>query len=386
MTSEPITTITVPRYALTQTPEEPRGFYAYHIACAGPVRQWTVRKRYSELHALRDALLAAQPAADPGTPFPPKDGVGAWLGLLGGADERAEKRARALEEWLRAVVSASDPRWRRSDAWLDFFGLPRAGTGGAAQDPGASPVLDARAWLDELDALRVTAGDVRNLAAKRNATGTPRGEALQAGFDGKRLHSSLSSGLSRLEASLKADERDRSAALSRMELERRWDMLERLRTDRDDLGKMLAQPMTGRGGGGSETPPPGAAPSSGNAGTIGSGGAPSERTSLLGAAANPRSNRRFGNSTFVPQTLETDETRQLDNGGLVQLQKQQMEAQDGALDQLTDVVRRQKQIAGLISDELDHQNELLDELDAGVDRTGDRMKRAGKQLDKVLKG
>ncbi|KFX93874.1 hypothetical protein V490_04618, partial [Pseudogymnoascus sp. VKM F-3557] len=65
---------------------------------------------------------------------------------------------------------------------------------------------------------------------------------------------------------------------------------------------------------------------------------------------------------------ETERTRELDNEGVVQLQKQMMQEQDMDLDELAKIVRRQKEMGIAISDELDLQNEMLTRVDEDVTR------------------
>lgn len=100
------------------------------------------------------------------------------------------------------------------------------------------------------------------------------------------------------------------------------------------------------------------------------------------ANPSPRTTRRFGTA----KAQETAQTRPLDNSGLVQLQRTQMEDQDRNLEILSTVVRRQKQIGLAIGNELEAQNQLLDELDVSIDRTKRNMKSTTKKLDRVTKG
>lgn len=60
-----------------------------------------------------------------------------------------------------------------------------------------------------------------------------------------------------------------------------------------------------------------------------------------------------------------------------------MTNQDDQLDQLAQVLGRQKQIGLAITDELDLQNKMLEDLDADVDRTKAKLKKTGKTLVKV---
>src|SRR5207244_5440108 len=75
----------------------------------------------------------------------------------------------------------------------------------------------------------------------------------------------------------------------------------------------------------------------------------------------PSSRRVFGNVRAMP--AETEQTRGLDNEGLVKLQKQAMEDQDQHVERFTAILNRQKHIGLAIGNELEIQNELLSELD-----------------------
>jgi len=111
---------------------------------------------------------------------------------------------------------------------------------------------------------------------------------------------------------------------------RRYDMVNKLRADKDRLDGWLKKPqiydsnareLLGTAGGGE-------------------GGGSSSSSSAGGG----RGRRVFGQ--------ETEETRQLDNEGLLQMQKQNLSMQDSALDQLMSTLARQKAIASEIGNEL----------------------------------
>lgn len=65
---------------------------------------------------------------------------------------------------------------------------------------------------------------------------------------------------------------------------------------------------------------------------------------------------------------ETERTRELDNSGVVQLQKQMMQDQDVAVDELMRIVNRQKELGIAINNELQVQNELLNLADEDATR------------------
>lgn len=65
---------------------------------------------------------------------------------------------------------------------------------------------------------------------------------------------------------------------------------------------------------------------------------------------------------------ETERTRELDNEGVLQLQRQTMEEQDLSVDELRKIVGRQKELGIAINAELEIQNELLKLTDEDADR------------------
>jgi hypothetical protein len=65
---------------------------------------------------------------------------------------------------------------------------------------------------------------------------------------------------------------------------------------------------------------------------------------------------------------ETERTRELDNQGVLQLQKQTMEDQDMSIEELRKIVQRQKELGIAINAELEIQNELLKLTDEDTDR------------------
>ncbi|KAI8981737.1 hypothetical protein BDF20DRAFT_817315 [Mycotypha africana] len=60
-----------------------------------------------------------------------------------------------------------------------------------------------------------------------------------------------------------------------------------------------------------------------------------------------------------------------------------MEDQDHDLDQLSDAIRRQRELGLMIGDELETHAQLIDETEEMVDQTDERLRRARKKLDYV---
>jgi regulator of vacuolar morphogenesis len=110
-------------------------------------------------------------------------------------------------------------------------------------------------------------------------------------------------------------------------------------------------------------------------------GAARERAQLLSNSSPPRpmSRRVFGNAF----ASETPETQPLDNEGLVQLQRQHIKNQDAQLDELSNVLVRQKEIGFQIHDELTLQNQMLGDLETDVDRVKGKVDKANNQMKKI---
>lgn len=79
---------------------------------------------------------------------------------------------------------------------------------------------------------------------------------------------------------------------------------------------------------------------------------------------------------------ETGETKLLDNKELLQMQQQKMTLQDQDLDQLKEMIIRQKQIGIAVNEELSIQNELLEGLNQQVDHSSNKMNLARSKIKK----
>ncbi|KAK5243066.1 hypothetical protein LTR40_012589, partial [Exophiala xenobiotica] len=80
---------------------------------------------------------------------------------------------------------------------------------------------------------------------------------------------------------------------------------------------------------------------------------------------------------------ETAETRELDNQGVLQLQKQKMADQDLDVDELRKIVQRQKELGIAINQELEVQNEMLRMVDEDVDRVQGKINIAKRRIGKI---
>eukprot|EP00128_Syssomonas_multiformis_P006666 Colp12_sorted_trinity150504_noHs@346 len=83
--------------------------------------------------------------------------------------------------------------------------------------------------------------------------------------------------------------------------------------------------------------------------------------------------------------VETEQTRNLNNEELVQMQRNVIEDQDKGLDTLLEVLKRQAHVARRIGDELDSQNKMLDDLTLHVEKTGAELNSATRRATDILR-
>jgi regulator of vacuolar morphogenesis len=80
---------------------------------------------------------------------------------------------------------------------------------------------------------------------------------------------------------------------------------------------------------------------------------------------------------------ETNETRELDNQGVLQLQQQKMHEQDLDVDEIRKIVQRQRELGERINEELEVQNEMLRMVDEDVDRVKGKIDVAKRRIGKI---
>ena len=86
---------------------------------------------------------------------------------------------------------------------------------------------------------------------------------------------------------------------------------------------------------------------------------------------------------FGKKPEETDETRPLDDRGVLQLQQTKMDGQDQQLRELSSILQRQRGMGEEIHREIAEQTEILEEIEHGVDETGGKMARAKRQMNRL---
>ncbi|KAJ3296992.1 hypothetical protein HDU79_005058 [Rhizoclosmatium sp. JEL0117] len=167
--------------------------------------------------------------------------------------------------------------------------------------------------------------------------------------------------------------------LTPAEIHRREDQLVNLKEEKDRIIKLFAaSPQTV-----SQALASNSSLSASNARSELLSGQTLSASSSNAATPTPRGRRAFGASI---QPKETDQTINLDNQGLLLLQNQVLRDQDNALESISTVIQRQKQIGQTMGDELELQNQMLAEMSEELDRVGGNLKHAGKKLDKLTGG
>lgn len=354
-----IQSISIPSYSTKSDPLPAHTVFS--ISVTTPTNSYSVQHRYSDFDQLHSSLSRELGTAPPGE-LPPKRSS-RFLGLLGSRtlpDAQLRERQAGLERWLRGLLAAKDPRWAASRALRDFLAPP------AGQALGME-VFTPASWLDEQKELAGLVRTLRASFARRDEltkVGSAEAHAVNAEakkglVDLVRRLGNLTSGLQDLA----------KGGMPQGELHRRGDLVGSLQDEAETLGKVAA---SGPRAGSSSLAARHANPSPPT---------PADRSALLSSASAPPS-RVLGAAAAGP-AQETAATRPLDNSGLLQLQQAYVQEQDDKLDALTAGLRRQRELAEQIGNELALHSELLDGLDKDVDRVGGRMKAANQQMKRL---
>ncbi|KAF2503386.1 Phox-like protein [Lophium mytilinum] len=362
----------------TSTSEGPKPFTKYAIRIAAPLRTTILHKRYSDFAALH-SLLTSQVGTAPPAPLPGKS----WLGGLGrlglgstnGSPEMIEERRKGLEAYLRAIESSEDGRWRVSDAWRKFMelGAASAGRNGSvstnASGLGKDAIKDGSDWLDAHAELKNRLQEARLWLTKREQANTANAQH-EAGANAKRslvragtLIQALEQALERLSG--KGGSEWGGERLGDGEVRRRRDLIGTARKEKDGLeGVLNAMAVK--------------SVASSTQGSTSSASATSEQKSSLfkGAAGG-------GRRVLGAPAKETERTRELDNEGVLQLQKQIMEEQEEDVKDLSQVVRRMREMGVQINEEVVLQNQMLGLFEEDVDRVDGKIRIARQRADKI---
>ena len=348
---------------------EAKSYSLYDITIKHPMRTLTIPKRYSEFVQLQRHLITQAGQAPP-SPLPPKHYFSSTARNL----DLMEQRRVGLEAYLQAINTAADSRWRNTAAWTAFLNLtpvnPSLSTAPTTQTGSSSRAVqsvssDPMAWLDGHRQLKTELREARSLITAR--AGPDGGSVSQESrAAAKSVLIKTGNQLNELDKALARVQEDGGREkLGEGELRRRRDMLAAARKEKEDLESLLLamaqkkdlDDVVGR-----------------------------NQNLLTGAQETAGHGRKppvagLGKGRVLGQ--ETSKTRELDNSGILDLQKQTMQEQDEDVNMIADAVRRQKQLAIQINEELAVQNEMLSFLDEDTTRVDAKMNLAKKKLGKI---
>ncbi|KAI9822037.1 MAG: hypothetical protein M1832_003209 [Thelocarpon impressellum] len=366
----------------TTTSTSAKSFTLYNIALRLPLRSFTVLKRYSDFTGLHQALTSQAGSAPPAE-LPQKS----WFTRTTSSPQLTEERRKGLEAYLRAINESEDGRWRSTSAWRGFLNLPSSAASansssaasslhGSMMSPagGGAPITDSAVWLDCHRDLKTQLHDARLHLQRRDQAETAQGQH-ESSAAAKRCLVKAGAMITALEQGLKtlveaAESSWGSNKLGAGEVRRRRDLLSSARKEKEGL-ETLANSLATKN-----------APSS-----VANGGALAtvqDKTSLFGGPNGSQQTigSRSGRVLGAPLP-ETEHTRELDNNGVLQLQKQLMEDQDLSVEQLGKGISRLKELGVAINGELQVQNGTLKLLDEDAERLQGKVNVAKKRVGKI---
>jgi regulator of vacuolar morphogenesis len=354
--------------------------YEIRIEHPFPRAASVLRKRYSDFAAL-DSTLRSQVGSAPPAPLPAKSWFGGGLGKLGlgstsTSPELVEQRRHGLEKYLQGIETSDDGRWRVCKAYKDFLDIgdrdkKQANVPGSQF--GKDRVRDSTDWLDKYGEVKSNLQDARRWLTRREQA-TAATAQHEAGANAKKglvragtLLSALEEGLSRLGGS--GGDEWGGEKLGDGEIRRRRDLISTSRKEKDGLESVLNTMAVKATASGASS-----APSTSSAAVTNE-----QKAGLFSRANQPSSGRRV----LGAPVKETERTRELDNDGVLNLQKQIIAEQDEDLVDLTTVVRRMKEMGVQINAEIVEQNAMLGLLGEDVERVDGKMKIASKRIKKI---
>lgn len=343
----------------TQNSNTTKPYTIYNITLRLPLRSFTVQKRYSDFIALHETLTSQADATPPAS-LPRKS----WFSRTTSNPQLTEERRKGLEHYLRTINEASDTRWRNTSAWRTFLNLPSTtasansstatGLHSALTGPGVggAPISDPTIWLDCHRDLKAQLHDAR-LHLTRRDQATKAQEQHDSSAQAKRFLVKAGSLISALDQGLK-DGRGGGEKLGEGELRRRRDLVQSARKEKEGLENLL--------------------------------NAMAAKSKLDTTVATVQQKQALvGTQLKQGRVLgkETARTRELDNQGVLQLQKQLMQDQDLDVEDLRKIVARQKELGVAINNELEVQNEMLNMVDDDVTRVQGKVDIAKKRIGKI---
>ncbi|KAI3649863.1 hypothetical protein MP228_005495 [Amoeboaphelidium protococcarum] len=384
-------------------------YISYQIEVITETKLWVVWHRYSEFDQLARVLsIDCGPLAN--ASLPPKSSL---LSPFSGTSNRLNEKSRdqlerrrvCLDEWLQYIaLDKDDPiatRWRDSERWKDFIGLNWNERYGIQQSTSSSVKRKADAtggdnYRDDMDDFADALNEIQKTLASLERQVAEKQENTQADTQGvvaSSLPMSIRSYIPQLNSNQSGDLQQSSMIIKQLndcrknllsighrlkqidyhlqdvtyieqqklsdkEVIRRLDVIQNLSRQKDSLLEQVSHIKS--------------------LVSNSSRDQSAERRELLDVSSSyaPSSVRIFGKSAA--------EIEKMDNRDLQDHSVQVIVSQDQQLDVLLQSIRRQKHVGIAISDELDVQKAMIDDLDAGVDRTQARVSGISTQIKKLL--
>ena len=354
--------ISIPNTTVSSTSKP---YTIYNITLRLPLRSFTVQKRYSDFLDLHTGLTD-QVGSPPPASLPAKS----WFSKTISNPQLTEERRQALETYLKTINQTDDGRWRTTSVWRAFLNLPSSFASQTSSKAGAlhsvitgpggggAPITDPVVWLDCHRDLKAQLQDARlnltnrdqasTLQKQHEASAAAKSSLVKAGT----MIKALEEGLANIQ---KPSEGWGGQKLGEGEIRRRKDLIASAQKDKDGLENLLNAMAT-------------------KSKLDNAVASMQETQSLMGT--KPKAGGRVLGK-------ETAETRELDNHGVLQLQKQKMADQDLDVEELRKIVQRQKELGIAINQELEVQNEMLRMVDEDVDRVQGKINIAKRRVGKI---
>ena len=343
-------------------------YTGYEVSVRLPLQSFVLQKRYSEFVILH-SLLTSQAGSPPPATLPPKH----WFGSTVNSDSLTESRRANLEGYLKAINDNPDSRWRDTPAWHAFLNLPsslsaRGGRGstwhGGPSHASNNAVSDPQDWLDVHRELKAILHEARLNVAGREKVDDAY-ESYEQSANAKKALIKAGSLIANLDKGLRVNQHEWEAQkLGEGEVRRRRDLVAEARRQKEDLERLAAAIARKKEVDAVVQDKQALVADEGNA--------------RLGVGSTPRAikkGRVLGK--------ETDATREMDNTGVLQLQERLMLEQDQDIDALAAAVRKQKELATQINEELELQTQMLELVHEDATRLEGKVKVAKGRIDRV---
>ena len=370
MMQEPPPEISIPSTSVVTDPANPNKPYTlYNITLALPMRTYVIQKRYSEFATLHQQLTALV-GTPPPAPLPAKS----WFRSTVNSPELTEQRRQGLEKYLRAIAEPPDRRWRDTAVWRAFLNLPAApssmsvrsldggarGFGSMRGVRGEEDFLmasrDPGSWQDVMERMKKALRDARAAVDRRDnlTDNTERiratNEAVEALSRAGRLAEALGEGLKTLKE---------VGRIGPGEWRTRLDELNNAKHRRDELDQLVSR--------------------------AGRTGNPTDKQRATMFDSIPASAPRKQGRVLGGPRQETEETRERDNRGVLQLNQQKLDEQEEYVKDIGVHVRRLRHLGTEIYNAIEQSKDDLDTLDQGLTRLGNGLDKA-KALEKKVSG